>query len=150
MAEISGEKVVAHNKFGLEIDGQDIYVLTISGFGGTIKNHLLRANDKAGKSADVHFVANSNVDLQPISATRPIDGDPTWSDWFDTAAGGDTESVKKNGSVHFYSAKGDSAELSFAFTDAIPTSYTIAASDSNSDSVSTEQITFSVASLKKA
>ena len=35
MAEINQDKLVSHNKFGLEIDGQDLYVLSISGFGSS-------------------------------------------------------------------------------------------------------------------
>ena len=150
MADVDQDKLVSHNKFGLEIDGQDLYVLSISGFGSEINSNLLQAVDKTGKNANVNFVSNASSTPQPITAVRFIDGDPTWSDWYQQAVDGDTSGAKKNGAIHFYPAKGDSAEMSFAFEGAIPTKYFIDGIDANSNTHTTEQITFTVETLKKS
>ena len=140
--------LVAFNKFGLELDGIETTVLSIAGFGGTIKSHVLQAVDKQGKAATLNFIANPNVSPQDIVATRPMYGNSDWYDWFASCAKGEAE-AKKNGAVHFYATGDESPKMTFTFTGALCTSYQIAGTDAGSDGLTTEAITFSMETLEK-
>jgi phage tail-like protein len=150
MSDIKGDAAATHNKFGLDLGMDFSYVLSISGFGESIGTNLIQAVSKDGKPAMVNFVANSNAIPNDITATRLIVKDHTeWIEWFEQAASGDTEGAKKDGSIFFYDAKGDSAILTFTFMGAVPNKYSIAGTDANSSSHTTEEITFSLEELKK-
>ena len=146
---ISDTDLVAFNKFGLELDGIETTVLSIAGFGGTIKSHVLQAVDKQGKAATLNFIANPNIVPQDIVATRPMYGNSDWYDWFAACAKGESDG-KKNGSVHFYAAGDESPKMSFNFTGALCTTYQIAGTDAGSDGLTTEMVTFSMETLEKA
>jgi phage tail-like protein len=151
MSDITGDAAATHNKFGLDLAMDFSYVLSISNFGSRIGTNLIQAVDKTGKPAMVNFVSNSNSIPNDITATRLIVKDHTeWVDWYEQAASGDTEGAKKDGSIFFYDAKGDTAIMTFNFMGAVPNQYNIAGTDANSGSHTTEEVTFSVEELKKA
>jgi phage tail-like protein len=151
MSDITGDAAATHNKFGLDLGMDFSYVLSISGFGSQIGTNLIQAVDKTGKPAMVNFVSNSNAIPNDITATRLIVKDHTeWIDWYEQAASGDSEGAKKDGSIFFYDAKGDTAIMTFNFMGAVPNKYSIAGTDANSNSHTTEEVTFSVEELKKA
>lgn len=145
---IEAANVVAHNKFGLEVEGVECIVLSVSGLTSNVESDVLQSVDKQGKAQNVNFIANSNAQHQDITATRVVDGDPAWYNWHKTAKDGDVEGSKKGGSVFFYPAKGDSAKMTFNFTNAIPKGYSVEGLDANSNSHTTESITFSVETLE--
>ncbi|MGI8683973.1 MAG: phage tail protein [Acidimicrobiales bacterium] len=142
--------IVAHNKFGLDIDGIECVVLTVSGISSTVESSVLQSVDKAGMAQNLNFISNSNAQHPDITASRVVDGDTAWWDWHKMAKDGDVEGAKKNGSVFFYPTKGDSAKMTFNFTNAIPKGYSIDGLDANSNSNTTETITFSVETLDLA
>ncbi len=82
------------------------------------------------------------------AAVRVVDGDPAWSEWHQTAVEGDISGSKKNGSIYFYPAKGDAAKMTLTFTNAIPKEHSFSGLDANSNSHTTESITFSVETLE--
>lgn len=142
--------IVAHNKFGLDIDGIECVVLTVSGLSSQVESTVLQSVDKGGIAQNLNFISNSNAQHQDITATRVVDGDPAWWEWHKTAKDGDVEAAKKNGSIFFYPSKGDSAKLTFNFTNAIPKGYSLDGLDANSNTHTTESITFSVETLEMA
>ena len=151
MSDIPGDAAASQNKFGIDLGMDFSYVLSISNFGSRIGTNLIQAVDKTGKPAMVNFVSNSNSIPNDITATRLIVKDHTeWVDWYEQAASGDTEGAKKDGSIFFYDAKGDTAIMTFNFMGAVPNQYNIAGTDANSGSHTTEEVTFSVEELKKA
>lgn len=144
---LNPEDLVAHNKFGLEVDGIECIVLSVSGLSSNVDTTKLQSVDKAGKAQNVNFISNSNPEHQDITAVRVVDGDTAWWDWHKSAKDGDIDGAKKNGSVFFYPAKGDSAKMTFNFTNAIPKGYSVEGLDANATSNTTESITFSVETL---
>src|SRR5262249_25057350 len=149
MSDITGDAISSHNKFGLDLGMDFSYVLSISGFGSQIATNLVQAVDKTGKAAMVNFISNSNSIPNDITVTRLIVTAHTeWIEWYEQAASGDTDGAKKDGSIFFYDAKGDTAIMTFNFTGAVPNKYNIAGTDANSNSATTEEITFSVEEVK--
>lgn len=145
---INPEDLVADNKFGLDLDGIECVVLSISGLNSNVDTAKLQAVDKAGKAQNVNFISNSNPEHEDITAVRVVDGDTAWWNWHKSARDGSIDEAKKNGSIFFYPAKGDAAKMTFKFTNAIPKGYSLEGLDANSTSNTTESITFSVETLE--
>jgi phage tail-like protein len=141
---IDEESLVQFDAFGLDIDGVESEIFSISGFGGSITSHKVTTNSKDGKRNKINFAGNTNVQAQDISATRPLHENSDWWDWFAACANGESD-AKKTGSVIFYSQ--DTPKVTFKFEGALVDNYSIGASDSNDSATTTEIISFSIEKL---